>query len=118
MLLDRLLTAGIAALMTLMLIFPAAYMAYKSIPPTLATIDFTVLMKEEETRFSTQIQGEMDEHARSKLLQSVEQYGRRLSSEVDRLSQDCDCVLINKAVVLGKPTVQDLTNTLRTRMTQ
>lgn len=118
MLLDRLLTAGISTLITLLLLLPAAYMAYKSIPPALATIDFTAIMREEEAKFSAQIQGTMDESARSKLLQSVEEYGRRLSSEVDRLSQDCDCVLINKAVVLGKPTLQDLTHTLRARMTQ
>jgi len=115
-LIDRLLTAGIASMLTLSVLAPAAYKLYMSLPPQIATVDLAQLLKEEEGRFSAKVTPDMSEDARKMLANSVEQYGKRLSAEVDKLSVECECVLVNRAAILGNAQVHDLTPALRERV--
>lgn len=113
---DRLITAGLSTLLMLLVLAPAAYKLYVNRPPQIATVDLAQLLKEEETRFSSKLTASMSDEARKGVADSVEAYGKRLSVEVDKLSQECGCVLINKAAILGTANVTDMTPVLRERV--
>lgn len=115
-LIEQMQIALLSALLTLSIIVPGAYAMYASRPPQIASVDLAQLLKEEEQRFSAKASANMSEQERRALVSSVEQYGKRLSDQVDALSQSCDCVLINKAAILGQTKVLDLTPALRERV--
>ncbi len=113
---DRLMTAGLSVMLMLLALAPSAYKVWMNRPPQLATVDLAQLLKEEESRFASKLTANMSEQARKGLADSVEAYGKRLSAEVDKLSQECGCVLINKAAILGTANVVDMTPVLRDRV--
>lgn len=118
MLRERLITIGCAVLMSIILMSGGFYWLHKKSSPRLAMIDLAHIIKEQEAQFSRKIKSNMSADERAQLLQSVAQYGNKLSNAIDTLSLECDCILLNKAAVLGKPAIEDLTLTLKAKVTQ
>ena len=118
MLRERLITIGCAVLMSILLMSCGFYWLHKKIPPKLAMIDFAQIIKEQEAQFSRKIKTNMSSDERAQLLQSVAHFGNKLSNAIDTLSLECNCVLLNKAAILGKPAIEDLTLSLKAKVTQ
>lgn len=118
MLRERLITIGCAVLISILLMTGVFFLLHKKTPPRLAMIDFAHIIKEQEAQFSRKIKSNMSPDERAQLLQSVAHFGNKLSNAIDTLSLECDCVLLNKAAILGKPAIEDLTLTLKVKVTQ
>lgn len=106
-------TAALSTLMTIAVASPIAYKFYVNQPPRLAVVDLQGLLREQEAAFSKSLTANMSDSERRKLADSVEGYGKQLSDSVVRLGQQCSCVLLNKAAVLGNENLDDLTPQLR-----
>lgn len=118
MLRERLITIGCAVLISILMMSGGFYWLHKKTSPKLAMIDFAHIIKEQEAQFSRKIKSNMSADERAQLLQSVAHFGNKLSNAIDTLSLECDCVLLNKAAILGKPAIEDLTLTLKAKVTQ
>lgn len=92
-------------------------MLYRNIPPSMATIDLQLLVEEDQKQMLALI-GEgatITDQQRTMLEQRSIDFAKKLSSAVSRLEQDCRCVMINKAAILGSEHM-DYTHLIRERL--
>ena len=96
---------------------PVAYVVNRKLPPRLATVDLQALVDEEQKRTLDVIGkgGELSDEQRAVAQQLTVDFARKLSSTVDALGQECGCVIINKAALLGGVAI-DYTDQVRARI--
>lgn len=107
----------LSTLLTLLVLAPVAYVVNHKLPPRLATVDLQALVDEEQKRTLDVIGkgGELSDEQRAVAQQLTVDFARKLSSTVDALGQECGCVIINKAALLGGVAI-DYTDQVRARI--
>mgnify|MGYP003475869078 FL=1 len=107
----------LSTLLTLLVLAPVAYVVNRKLPPSLATVDLQALVDEEQKRTLDVIGkgGELSDEQRAVAQQLTVDFARKLSSTVDALGQECGCVLITKAALLGGVAI-DYTDQVRARI--
>jgi hypothetical protein len=107
----------LSTLLTLLVLAPVAYVVNRKLPPRLATVDLQALVEEEQKRTLDMIGrgGELSDERRAVAQQLTVDFARKLSSTVDALGQECGCVIINKAALLGGVAI-DYTDQVRARI--
>jgi hypothetical protein len=107
----------LSTLLTLLVLAPVAYVVNRKLPPRLATVDLQALVEEEQKRTLDVIGkgGELGDEQRAVAQQLTVEFARKLSSTVDALGQECGCVIINKAALLGGVAI-DYTDQVRARI--
>lgn len=104
-----------AVLVTLLALAPVAFMAYRAIPPRVATVDLQRLIEDDQKRTIELLgksNGVIGDDQRATLQRMSEEFARRLSAAVEHLGAECRCVLVNKAALLGG-TATDYTDHVR-----
>lgn len=105
----------LAVLLTLLALAPVAFMAYRAIPPRVATVDLQRLIEDDQKKTIDLLgrsNGVVGDDQRATLQRMSEDFARKLSAAVERLGAECRCVLVNKAALLGGTAV-DYTDHLR-----
>lgn len=107
----------LSTLLTLLVLAPVAYVVNRKLPQSLATVDLQALVDEEQKRTLDVIGkgGELSDEQRAVAQQLTVDFARKLSSTVDALGQECGCVIINKAALLGGVAI-DYTDQVRARI--
>jgi hypothetical protein len=107
----------LSTLLTLLALAPVAYVVNRNLPPRLATVDLQALVDEEQKRTLDVIgQGsELSDEQRAVAQQLTIEFARKLSSTVDAIGQECGCVIVNKAALLGGVAI-DYTDQVRARL--
>lgn len=113
---DILTTALAATLFTLAALAPIAYMASQRMPPRLATVDLQNLVEEDQERAMKLLgAGTLTDDQRAGLEKMTAEFAVKLSTTIDAVGQECGCVLVNKAALLGGAAA-DYTDLVRQRM--
>jgi hypothetical protein len=115
---ENLLVVAIAVLLTLIVMSPVAYMAYRNLPPQVAQVDLLKLVEEEQQHTIDLLQksnGTVTDEQRAALEKRSINFAKQLSESIDTLGEQCKCVIVNKAAVLGGSVI-DYTDTIRQRM--
>ncbi len=107
----------LSTLLTLLALAPVAYVVNRNLPPRLATVDLQALVDEEQKRTLDVIGkgGELSDEQRAVAQQLTIDFARKLSSTVDAIGQECGCVIVNKAALLGGLAI-DYTDQVRARL--
>lgn len=102
---------------TLIVLSPVAYVVHRNLPPHIATVDLQMLVEENQDRVMKVIAGgsEVSDAQRQVAEKLAVDFARRLSDGVHLLAEDCRCVIVNKAALLGGDAV-DYTDQLRERL--
>ena len=102
---------------TLIVLSPVAYVVHRNLPPHIATVDLQMLVEENQDRVMKVIAGgsEVSDAQRQVAEKLAVDFARRLSDGVRLLAEDCRCVIVNKAALLGGDAV-DYTDQLRERL--
>lgn len=105
-----------STLFTLAAFAPIAYMASQRMPPRLATVDLQKLVEEDQERAIKIIgSGSLNDDQRASLEKVTAEFAVKLSTTIDAVGQECGCVLVNKAALLGGAAA-DYTDLVRQRM--
>ena len=114
---DHVMIVLTSVLVTLLALAPIGFMAYRSRPPSIATVDLQKLVEEEEKRTIAALGSGQNISAeqRATLEKLTIDFAKRLSSSIDALGAECKCVIVNKAALLGGVTI-DYTDLVRERM--
>ena len=119
---ERIMTMLIMALcstlLTLVVLVPLVIMVCKQLPPQCATIDLQKIIEQDQSRILSLLNaqtGVNSEENRRKNEQLTIEFSRRLTKNIERLSVECRCILINKAALLSG-NVPDYTELLMERM--
>lgn len=109
--------AVMSTFLTLVALAPVGYVLYRNMPPRVATVDLQALVEEDQKRMLDVIGkgGEITAEQRAVAEKLTIDFAKKLSATVDALGQDCRCVIVNKAALLGGLTI-DYTEQVRTRM--
>lgn len=109
--------ALLSTLLTLVALAPVAYVINRNMPPSVATVDLQVLVEEDQKRTLEVIGkgGEVTDEQRAVAQKLTIDFAKKLSNTVDALGQECHCVIVNKAALLGGLTI-DYTDQVRARM--
>lgn len=109
--------AVLSTLLTLVALAPVAYVINRNMPPRVATVDLQALVEEDQKRTLEVIGkgGEVTDEQRAVAQKLTIDFAKKLSSTVDALGQECQCVIVNKAALLGGVTI-DYTDHVRARM--
>lgn len=109
--------AVLSTLLTLVALAPVAYVINRNMPPSVATVDLQVLVEEDQKRTLEVIGkgGEVTDEQRVVAQKLTIDFAKKLSGTVDALGQECHCVIVNKAALLGGVTI-DYTDQVRARM--
>lgn len=109
--------AVLSTLLTLVALAPVAYVINRNMPPRVATVDLQALVEEDQKRTLEVIGkgGEVTDEQRAVAQKLTIDFAKKLSSTVDALGQECHCVIVNKAALLGGVTI-DYTDQVRARM--
>ena len=107
----------LSTLLTLVVLAPVAYAINRNMPPRVATVDLQALVDEDQKRTLevTGNGGEVTNEQRAVAQKLTIDFAKKLSSTVDELGQECHCVIVNKAALLGGVTI-DYTDQVRARM--
>ncbi|WP_155638507.1 hypothetical protein [Burkholderia cepacia] len=107
----------LSVLLTFMLLAPLAYKAWRAMPPRVVTIDLQALVEEDQKRMLDVIDkdGNVTDEQRSAATKLAADFAKKLSITVDELGQECGCVIVNKAALLGGVAI-DYTDVVRARM--
>lgn len=107
----------LSTLLTLLALAPVAYVVNRNMPPRLATVDLQALVDEEQKRTLDVIGkgGELSDEQRAVAQQLTIEFARKLSGTVDAIGQECGCVIVNKAALLGGLAI-DYTVQVRARL--
>lgn len=96
---------------------PFAYKLNRNIPPQIATVDIQSILEEEQKNWvdglstdANRTKTEKDEMESRSIRFAV-----NLSTAVDKLGEDCRCIVLNKAAVLSGG-YMDLTDVLKKRL--
>ena len=101
--LQTLLIALIATVLTLLALAPLAYVAYRHQPPQIVTVDLQKLLEDQQQKTIDLLKkggGHSDEQHLAAEKLTID-FAKALSTAVDTLGQDCRCVIVNKAAILG-----------------
>lgn len=111
------LPAVLSTLLTLVVLAPVAYVINRNMPPRVATVDLQTLVEEDQKRVLDVIGkgGDVTDEQRAVAQKLTIDFAKKLSNTVDALGQECHCVIINKAALLGGVTV-DYTDQVHARM--
>ena len=109
--------AVMSTLLTLVALAPVAYVINRNMPARVATVDLQVLVDEDQKRTLDVIgkSGDVTEEQRAVAQKLTIDFAKKLSATVDALGQECNCVIVNKAALLGGVTI-DYTDQVRARM--
>ena len=109
--------AVLSTLLTLVALAPVAYVINRNMPPRVATVDLQALVEEEQKRTLEVIGkgGDVTDEQRAVAQKLTIDFAKKLSATVDALGQECNCVIVNKAALLGGVTI-DYTDQVRARM--
>lgn len=111
-------TALVSTCLTLLALSPLAYMLYRHSPPVVATVDLQKIVEDEQKRMVEAIgvtDGKVSDEKRAASERMTADFAKRLSAAVDQLGQECGCVIVNKAALLGGMTT-DYTEQLQARL--
>ncbi len=109
-------TAMVAVFLTMLVLSPLAWMARRSFPPPIATVDLQRLIEEEQKKAVEALaKGSTGPEQRAALDKRSLDFAKRLSASIDGLGQDCNCIIVNKAALLGGAAI-DYTEQVRDRM--
>ena len=114
---QTLITAVLAAFITLLALSPVAYVAYRNLPPSIATVDLQQLVEEAQQRNLSLLtkEGSGSEEQRAQAARISVDFAKKLSGVVEALGQECQCVIVNKAALLAGVSA-DYTARVRERM--
>ena len=109
--------AVLSTLLTLVALAPVAYVINCNMPPSVATVDLQTLVEEDQKRTLEGIDkgGEVPDEKRAVVQKLTIDFAKKLSNTVAALGQECHCVIVNKAALLGGLTI-DYTDQVRARM--
>lgn len=109
--------AVLSTLLTLVALAPVAYVVNRNMPARVATVDLQVLVEEDQKRTLEVIGkgGDVTDEQRAVAQKLTIDFAKKLSATVDALGQECNCVIVNKAALLGGVTI-DYTDHVRARM--
>ena len=109
--------AVLSTLLTLVALAPVAYVINRNMPARVATVDLQVLVEEDQKRTLDVIGkgGDVTDEQRAVAQKLTIDFAEQLSATVDALGQECNCVIVNKAALLGGVTI-DYTDQVRARM--
>ena len=109
--------ALLSTLLTLLALAPVAYVINRNMPARVATVDLQALVDEEQKRTMGMFgkSDDVTDEQRSAAQKLTVDFAQRLSTTVDALGEECQCVIVNKAALLGGVTV-DYTEHVRARM--
>ena len=109
--------AVLSTLLTLVVLAPVAYVINRNMPARVATVDLQVLVEEDQKRTLDVIGkgGDVTDEQRAVAQKLTIDFAKKLSATVDALGQECNCVIVNKAALLGGVTI-DYTDQVRARM--
>lgn len=109
--------AVLSTLLTLVALAPVAYVINRNMPARVATVDLQVLVEEDQKRTLDVIGkgGDVTDEQRAVAQKLTLDFAKKLSAAVDALGQECNCVIVNKAALLGGLTI-DYTDQVRARM--
>lgn len=113
------LTALLGAFITLLALTPVAYVIYNNMPPHVATVDLQKLVEEGQKSMLVAFgkSGNITEEQRAEAEKTTIEFAKKLSASIDALGQECQCVIVNKAALLGGVSI-DYTDDVRKRMQQ
>lgn len=103
--------------LTLLVLAPIGYIAWRNLPVRVVTVDLQALVEEDQKHLLEVLgkDGEVTDEQRSAANKLAADFAKKLSATVDELGQECHCVIINKAALLGGVAV-DYTDLVRDRM--
>ena len=109
--------AVLSTLLTLVALAPVAYVINRNMPVPIATVDLQALVEEDQKRTVDLIGkgGEVSDEQRDVAQKLTIDFAKKLSATVDALGRECNCVIVNKAALLGGVTI-DYTDEVRARM--
>ncbi len=109
--------AVLSTFLTLVALAPVAYVINRNMPARVATVDLQVLVEEDQKRTLDVIGkgGDVTDEQRAVAQKLTIDFAKKLSATVDALGQECNCVIVNKAALLGGVTI-DYTDQVRARM--
>jgi len=109
----------VAMVCTLVVLSPVAYTAYRHRTPKIATVDLQKLVEEDQQRTISALgksaNGVASDEQRSAYLKNTTEFAHKLETAIDLVAQQCRCVIVNKAAVLGGEAL-DYTETIRQRL--
>lgn len=115
--LQALSIALLSTVLTLLAMAPLAYVAYRNQPPRLVTVDLQRLLEEQQQKTIDLLKkgGGLSEEQRLAAEKLTIDFAKALSATVDILGQDCRCVIVNKAAILGGAAI-DYTELVREKL--
>lgn len=116
---QNILTALFGAFITLLALAPVGYQFYANLPQKIATVDLQKLVEDEQKRV-IEILGDgsnITPEMRRKVEMLTGDFAKRLSDTIDAMGAECQCVIVNKAALLGGTTI-DFTELVRERIKQ
>ena len=115
--LQTLSIALVATVLTLLALAPLAYVAYRHQPPQIVTVDLQKLLEEQQQKTIDLLKkgGGFSDEQRLAAEKLTIDFAKALSVAVDTLGQDCRCVIVNKAAILGGTTI-DYTELVREKL--
>lgn len=116
--LTMLINALVSTLLTLVALAPLVFVVYKQLPQQCATVDLQKIIEQDQSRILSLLSAQVglnSEESRHKNEQLTIEFSRRLTRNIEQISTDCHCILINKAALLSG-NVPDYTDVLMERM--
>ncbi len=106
------------ACLVLLALAPLGYALWTRLPPRVATVDLQRLVEDDQARMVRSLGADtsLTPEARSALHQQTVDFARRLSLAIEQIGQECHCVIVNRAALLGGESI-DYTEQVRARMT-
>jgi hypothetical protein len=115
---ENFLLVAVAVLLALLFMAPVAYMAFRNLPSPVAQVDLQKLVEEEQQRSIDVLQkgnGSVSDEQRTAFEKRSIGFAKQLSESIDTLGHQCQCVIVNKAAILGGSVI-DYTDAIRQRM--
>lgn len=107
----------VAALLAVFALAPLGYAMWSRMPPRVATVDLQRIVEDDQARVVQSLgdNNALTPEARAALHQQTVDFARKLSLAIDHIGHECQCVLVNKAALLGGQSI-DYTEQVRARM--
>lgn len=119
--LNGMLLVFMSALLTLVCLAPVGYLMYKKVPKPIGIIDVQEIVNENQRDIISAFSNSeyISEQQKVDSLNKAQMFTAKLNKAVEEVSEECGCVLINKAAVLteAKSNVMvDYTDTVRNKV--